>query len=223
MSTTRACPLAHSHALLPLPSCALCLGKRATNARAQTAIAQADREPHPTAAPGAPPGPLLHWDWAHPCHIFTGTGLTAPTSAPGLGSRVPTSAPGLGSRVPTSALGLGSPLPDLRRDWACGRCWVQPSRRLVTISPRAAPISKCAPVPHLRRDWGHPATSVPGLGSPWFAREHTLGRAATSRTGSASRSHGRLARLGVVVRRVSSAAAMLSVSRRSARCGDHAR
>ena len=25
-------------------------------------------------------------DWAHPCHICTGTGLIPPTSAPGLGS-----------------------------------------------------------------------------------------------------------------------------------------
>ena len=26
----------------------------------------------------------MHRDWAHPCHICTGTGLTPPTSAPGL-------------------------------------------------------------------------------------------------------------------------------------------
>ena len=37
-----------------------------------------------------------HRDWAHRSHICTGTGLTAPTSAPG----------------------LGSPLPHLQRDWA---------------------------------------------------------------------------------------------------------
>ena len=44
----------------------------------------------------APATSALHWDWAHPCHICAGTGLTPPTSAPG----------------------LVSPLPHLRRDWA---------------------------------------------------------------------------------------------------------
>ena len=44
------------------------------------------------------PRPHLHW---------TRTGLTPPTSAPGLGSRLATSAPG-----------LGSPRPHLHRDWA---------------------------------------------------------------------------------------------------------
>ena len=42
------------------------------------------------------PVPHLHRDWAHRCHICTGTGLTPATSAPG----------------------LGSPLPHLHRDWA---------------------------------------------------------------------------------------------------------
>jgi hypothetical protein len=32
---------------------------------------------------------LLYRDWAHPRHIFTGTGLARSTSAPGLGSRLP--------------------------------------------------------------------------------------------------------------------------------------
>jgi hypothetical protein len=31
----------------------------------------------------------LHRDRAHPCHICTGTGLTPPASAPGLGSPLP--------------------------------------------------------------------------------------------------------------------------------------
>jgi hypothetical protein len=30
------------------------------------------------------PAPRLHWDWAHPCRICTGTGLTPAASAPGL-------------------------------------------------------------------------------------------------------------------------------------------
>ncbi len=48
------------------------------------------------------PLPHLHRDWARPCHICTGTGLTPATSAPG----------------------LGSPLPHLHRDWArpCHSC-----------------------------------------------------------------------------------------------------
>ena len=44
---------------------------------------------HPVILTGAPrqtPLPHLHRDWAHPCHICDGTGLTPATSAPGLGS-----------------------------------------------------------------------------------------------------------------------------------------
>jgi hypothetical protein len=36
---------------------------------------------------GGSPLPHLHQDWAHHGHICAGTGLTPPTSAPGLGSR----------------------------------------------------------------------------------------------------------------------------------------
>jgi hypothetical protein len=35
----------------------------------------------------------LHRDWAHPCHICTGTGLTPPTSAPGPGHRLSVQVP----------------------------------------------------------------------------------------------------------------------------------
>jgi hypothetical protein len=50
-----------------------------------------------TSAPGlGSPQPLMHRDWAHPCHICTGTGLTSATCAPG----------------------LASPLPHLQQDWA---------------------------------------------------------------------------------------------------------
>jgi hypothetical protein len=35
------------------------------------------------------PLPHLHWDWARPCHICTGTGLAPATSALGLGSPPP--------------------------------------------------------------------------------------------------------------------------------------
>jgi hypothetical protein len=60
--------------------------------------------------------------------VRAGTGLTAPTSAPGLGSPLPHLrrdwarpshiCAGTGLPPPTSAPGLGSPLPHLRRDWA---------------------------------------------------------------------------------------------------------
>ena len=50
-----------------------------------------------TSAPGlGSPQPLMHRDWAHPCHICTGAGLAPTTSAPG----------------------LASPLPHLQQDWA---------------------------------------------------------------------------------------------------------
>ena len=44
--------------------------------------------------------PHLRRDWARPCHICTGTGLTPATSAPGLGTCPPTSAPELGTPRP---------------------------------------------------------------------------------------------------------------------------
>ena len=51
--------------------------KEAEHARAQLDQARPHCCPHP------------HRDWAHPCHIRTGTGLASATSAPGLGSRLP--------------------------------------------------------------------------------------------------------------------------------------
>ncbi len=41
----------------------------------------------PCASNGSP-HPHLHRDWAHPAHIYTGTRLTLPTSAPRLGLRL---------------------------------------------------------------------------------------------------------------------------------------
>ena len=49
----------------------------------------------------------LHQNWAHPCHICTGTGLAAATSATEQGSPMTTSPPG-----------SVSPLPHLHREWA---------------------------------------------------------------------------------------------------------
>ena len=44
--------------------------------------------------------PRLHWDWARPGHVGTGTRLSATTWAPGLGSPGLQSAPGLDSPLP---------------------------------------------------------------------------------------------------------------------------
>jgi hypothetical protein len=118
---------------------------------------------------------VLRRDWAHPSHIRTGTGLTPPTSAPGLGmQRDMRLAPlrdgrycaGTGLTPPTSALGLGSPRPHLRRDWGCnatcGRhlcatAGIAPGRtrrvsaptRAVGAGPPRHPVHTmgCAPVP----------------------------------------------------------------------------
>jgi hypothetical protein len=64
------------------------------------------------------PRPNLHrdWDWAHPAHICTGTGLTPATTCAGTRRTPATSAPGRGSPLPTSARGLGSTRPHLRWD-----------------------------------------------------------------------------------------------------------
>ncbi len=76
-----------------------------------------------TSAPGAGLGsPLPHlrrdWDrdWAHPCHICTGTGLTPATSARETGLTAAISARGPGSPLPRPHGRLGSPLPYLQGD-----------------------------------------------------------------------------------------------------------
>ena len=58
-------------------------------------------------------------NWAHPCHICTGTGLTPARSAPGLNSPLPHLHRDWAHSPATSAPGLGSPLPALLRDWTC--------------------------------------------------------------------------------------------------------
>ena len=93
----------------------------------------------------------LHQDWAHRCHICIGTGLTAATSASG----------------------LGSPLPHLHGDWP-HRCHICTGTGLTTATSTPGLRS---PLPHRHRDWARPshicsrtgptaATSAPGLGSP---------------------------------------------------------
>jgi hypothetical protein len=60
----------------------------------------------------------LHLDRAHPCHIFSGAGLTPAKFAPGLGSVHPNRRQ-LGLLLAaTSAPGQGSALPQLRLGWA---------------------------------------------------------------------------------------------------------
>jgi hypothetical protein len=56
-------------------------------------------------------------DWAHRRHICAGTGLTASTSASGLGSPHHTFTK-TGLPAATYALGVGSPPPHLHQDWS---------------------------------------------------------------------------------------------------------
>jgi hypothetical protein len=74
-------------------------------------------------------------DWAHPCHIFPGTGRT--------------SSPGTGPTPATSSPGLGAPLPHLHRD-APHSCHIRTGTGLTpaTSAPR--------PVPHPHQDSAHP-------------------------------------------------------------------
>jgi hypothetical protein len=58
-----------------------------------------------------------------PCHICTGTGLTPPTSAPGLGSLLSPSAPGPRWPRPHVRQDWAHPRPHLRRDCATWRSW----------------------------------------------------------------------------------------------------
>ena len=103
--------------------------------------------------------------WAHPCHIYTGTGLDLPlpSSAPGQGSPLPHMHGGaaVGSARRRQHLLYCSPLPHLRQDWlGCSTATSAPGQGS-----------------HLRRDWAHrcpvcagswltAATSAPGQGSP---------------------------------------------------------
>ena len=89
-------------------------------------------------------------------------GISAATSAPGLGSPLPHLhrdwahpghiCTGTGLTPATSAPGLGSPRPHLHRDWArpchiCTGTGLTPA----TSAPGLGP-----PLPHLHRDWAHP-------------------------------------------------------------------
>ena len=105
-------------------------------------------------------------------HICAGTGLTPPTSAPGLGSPLPHLrqdwahpshiCAGTGLTAPTSAPGLGSPLPHLRQDWA------HPSH----IRTRTAQHRLCA---HVRCTCERPSTR-------WSASMYTRAGSSTSVT-----------------------------------------
>jgi hypothetical protein len=105
------------------------------------------------------PLPHLHQDWARRCHICTGTGLVAATSAPGPGSPLPHRhrdwarrchiCTGTGLTPATSAPGLGSPLPHRHQDWA---------RRRHTCTGTGLTAATSAPglgspLPHRHRDW----------------------------------------------------------------------
>jgi hypothetical protein len=170
--------------------------------------------PLATSAPNlGSPLPHLHRDWAHRCHIGTGTGLSAATSAPGLGSPLPhlhrdwAHPPphlhrdwahrchiGTGTRLTaaTSAPGLGSPLPHLHRDQA-HRCHIGTGTRL-TAATSAPGLG--SPLPHRHRDRAHrchigtgtglaPATSAPGPGSPAATSAPGPGSPATTQMAAA--------------------------------------
>ncbi len=116
----------------PSPACHVCTGTGLTPATSATGLGS----PCTTSAPGlglplphlhrglgsplphlhrglGSPLPHLHRDWAHPCHICTGTGLTPATSAPE----------------------SGSPLPHRQRDWA-HPCQLCPGTRSAAAAPR---------------------------------------------------------------------------------------
>ena len=92
------------------------VGRRACRSSSCSAPHSSTSNPKSPTSPGAaprplsvmgPPQPHLHRDWAHPCHIRTGTGLTRATSAPGL------HAP-----LPHPHRDWAHPIPHLRRDCA---------------------------------------------------------------------------------------------------------
>jgi hypothetical protein len=90
-----------------------------------------------TSAPGLDSSlPHLHRDWAHRCHICTGTGAHRCHICTGTGLNAATSAPG-----------LGSPLPHLHRDRAqcCHIC------TRTGLTPRAAAPADRQLVPRRRR------------------------------------------------------------------------
>ena len=111
----------------------------------RTPAISAPGPPLPTSAPGlgsplthlhrdqAHPCPHLLWDWARPCHICSGTGLAANTSAP-TGLTAATSTTGLARPSATPAPGPGLSRPHLRRDWAhhTVRAAAQPARTVCT-------------------------------------------------------------------------------------------
>ena len=68
-------------------ACGICTGTKL--ALATSAPQQPGAAPATSASGLGSPLPHLHRDWAHPCHICTGTGLAPATSAPGLGSPLP--------------------------------------------------------------------------------------------------------------------------------------
>ncbi len=158
-------------------------------------------------SPLGSPLPHLCRDWAHPCHICTGSGLDPATSASGLGSQ--------------SGLRLGPPLPHLHRNWArppdLYRDWAHPCHvctgtgltlprlhRDFGVCSRAASASQCTsdcsrrtmtsaaltsskwmsapnPARRRRRRAGRWRASGPCMqcGSVWRARTHAHTRART--------------------------------------------
>jgi hypothetical protein len=82
-----------THALLGFAALQWAVAWRALPCKSSSSISKWMTRPTPalsiSAAGCGVPLPHLHRDWAHPCHVCAGSGLTPATSAPGLGSPLP--------------------------------------------------------------------------------------------------------------------------------------
>ena len=102
----------------------------------------------------ARPRHICAGDWARPCHICTGTGLTAATSAPGLGHPRICTCPGR-SPATSAPRRLRSFPPHLHRDWA-HPCIFEPYACQAAHFPTARAYARCC------APWPSPGADVAG-------------------------------------------------------------
>jgi hypothetical protein len=121
----------------------------------------------------APPPPHLHRDWAHPCHICIGTGLTPARICAGTGLAPAHICAGTGLAPAHICAGTG-----LAPAHICIRDWAHP---LPTSAPgRGSPLPTSAsgtgliPCPHLRRDGARTVQVVEALKARPLPRGHEL-------------------------------------------------